>query len=122
MKKEKDEKKKDKGKKNKKKDKVKEDSSDSAKVSKKSKVDKDKKDKKAKKDKKKEKKPSVQESDDDLERDVTELPTTNEILRISQEEDLEGAIRFDTFILLDSAIRNKLQDNIKNIFKQFQQS
>ena len=104
---------------------------DSASVkSKKSKKDKGgKKDKGKKKDKKKGKggkKGSAAASEAEAsglnDREADGLPTIEQILQIMQEEDLPRALREDAHILFDQAIKQNLDDEIRNVFKLFMQS
>ena len=118
--------KKDKGKKDKKKEKSGasgRDDAESGKASKKGKKSKDKKEKKGKKDKKKSKvaasAKSEAEHDADFERADADSPTTDEILKIIQDVDLEGALRVDSFSLLNDAIINGLKLDITSAFQQF---
>lgn len=104
---------------------------DSASVkSKKSKKDKGgKKDKGKKKDKKKGKggkKGSAAASEAEAsglnDREADGLPTIEQILQIMQEEDLPRALREDAHILFDQAVKQNLDDEIRNVFKLFMQS
>ena len=88
-----------------------------------------KKDKGKKKDKKKGKggkKGSAAGSDSEAsglnDREADGLPTAEQILQIMQEEDLPRALREDAHILFDQAVRQNLDDEIRNVFKLFMQS
>ena len=37
-----------------------------------------------------------------------------------KDEDIEGALRQDAFVLFDHAVRNSLENDVKNLFWQFQ--
>jgi hypothetical protein len=47
------------------------------------------------------------------------MPSCEDILKIMKDEDIEGALRADAFILFEHAVRNELEDEIKHLFWQF---